>query len=542
MISKLGPAREIDVPPGALRIDADGKFLIPGLFDMHIHLDEEDAEEHLKLYLAHGVTTVQSLHGSPWHLELRRRLNQCEVAGPRMFTTGPTTARVGMSTPEEARRLVQEQKAAGYDAIKQYGTGGGPISRETYSALLTAAREANLRVVGHAPRNLLFSVVLEEGQNSIDHMEEIVYTSEAIGEVFAPDLRVQFGRASVEDQLEVLERLPDDARLEPLLRELAGKVKASGLAITPTLISFDMIQAVTTDDIHALMKAPQMRYVHPYTRLRWSPAFNRYRTGGWADKLELMAGILQRSHELQMRLAGAFQDAGIPLMAGTDAPLVYVFPGFSLHQELALLVESGLSPHEALQAATLTASRFLEIDDRVGTISVGKQADFVLLEANPLDDISNTQRIAGVVQAGRWLSRESLDGMLREIEDRYEPLAQRMAPLAEALQTGHVREALELHSAMEEDPDLAFFVEGAVNSLGYARLGNDDLAGALEIFTLNTEYFPEAFNTWDSLAEAYMVRGDDDLAIKYYRRSLELNPGNDNAVAMIERIQKRANQ
>jgi tetratricopeptide (TPR) repeat protein len=290
------------------------------------------------------------------------------------------------------------------------------------------------------------------------------------------------------------------------------------------------------------MKAPEMRYVHPYTRLRWGPAFNRYRTGGWADKLELMAGILQRSHELQMRMAGAFQRAGVPLMAGTDAPLVFVFPGQSLHRELALLVESGLSPYEALQAAAMTPARFLGIDDEVGTITVGKRADLVLLAANPLEDITNSRRIVGVVQSGRWLSRESLDGMLQEIAGRYEPLARQVAPIGEALEAGRVREALESHAAMEEDPDLAFFVERAVNSLGYSRLGNNDIAGALKIFTLNTEFFPEAFNTWDSLAEAYMVRGDDDLAIEYYRKSLELNPKNDNAVAMIERIQERANR
>ncbi|NIR46799.1 MAG: amidohydrolase family protein [Gemmatimonadetes bacterium] len=540
-IQAIGEGSRISVPDEAVRIDAAGKYLIPGLFDMHVHLGQDDAAQHLKLYLANGVTTVQSMHGSPWHLQLREDVASGSVLGPRIFTTGPTTARVGMTTPKEAEEIVLEQKAAGYDAIKQYGSGAGPLDRETYATLIGVAESEGMRVVGHAPRNLPFGVVLEEGQKSIDHMEEIVYTSEAIGQLFEPYLDVQFGRATPEQHPEVLEGPPDPAELEPALDELASRVKAAGLFVTPTLISFGRIQAVTTDEIHKLHRAPQMAYISPLTRIQWSPQFNRYRSGGWSDKLELMSEMLAASHQLQMQLTDAFADAGVPIMAGTDAPLVYVFPGYSLHLELQLLVESGLSPYEALEAATVTPARFLGLEDESGMVAAGKRADLVLLEANPLEDIGATTRIAGVVANGKWLPQVRIDAMLDEIAQGYRPLEKKIAPIAAALQTGDAETALQLYAALDTSDDaLASFVERSVNSLGYRLMRSDQLDRALEVFRLNTEYFPQAFNTWDSLAEAYMNKGEDELAIEYYEKSLELNPSNANAKRMIERIRSKS--
>lgn len=537
-IAAVGPRGQVDVPANARIVDAGGRYLIPGLFDMHVHLRELEAEPHLRLYVAHGVTTVQSMNGSPWHLDLRERLRNGDLLGPRMFTTGPTTASVGISAPEEARRLVREQKAAGYDAIKQYGDGQGTMDRELYAALMADARKAGMRVVGHAPRGLPFSVVLEEGQNSIDHMEEILYTSRAIARIFEPYIEIQFGRASAEDYPEVLEGPPDLESLEPDLEKLATEVRDAGLAVTPTLIAFGTIQDMTDEAFFDLAEDPRLRYIDPATRVQWGPGFNRYRTGGWSDKLELMAAVLEASHRLQMQLTGAFHRAGVPIMAGTDAPLPFVFPGSSLHEELELLVASGLTAREALRAATVVPARFLGIQDRTGTITVGKDADLVLLEANPLDDIRNTTRIAGVMVRGRWLARSELDGMLADIAEPYQARAKRIDPLARALADGEAEQALELYATLE-DAELASFVERSVNTLGYRHLQRGDVDGAIRIFTLNTEYFPDAFNTWDSLAEAHMARGDDELAIEYYRKSLELNPSNENARNMIRRIRDR---
>ena len=537
VILELGPRDVVEVPGNARVVNGDGRWLIPGLFDTHVHLRELDYRQHLLLYLANGVTTIQSMNGSPWHLEVRERLRSGELLGPRMLTTGPTTAEEGVSSPEAARRLVEHQAEAGYDAIKQYGDGQGTMDRPTYHALAAAAREHGIRLVGHAPRSLPFSAVLEEGQSSVDHMEEVVYTARAIVEVFQPYLDIQFGRKDVIDP-GAFDTLPNLDQLRPAIDQLAASVRRAGLALTPTLVTFGRIRDMTTDEMFRLVDSPPMSYIDPTTRVSWRPAFNSYRSGGWGDKLDLIARILDRSHELQMRLTGAFHAAGVPIMTGTDTGLPFVFPGFALHDELELLVESGLSAREALRAATVVPATQLGLGDETGSIEVGKRADLLLLEANPLEDISNASRIAGVAAGGRWLTRAWIDSTLAAIESAYEPVARQIKPVVNALEEGDAKRALERYRAAG-DTGIASLVERSVNTLGYRHLRDGDTAAALRVFELNTEYFPQAWNTWDSLAEAYMTRGDDDAAIRYYEKSLELNPDNDNARRMLERIRKR---
>lgn len=536
-IVDLGPRDVIAVPPGAKVVDGAGRWLIPGLFDTHVHLRELEYREHLLLYLANGVTTIQSMNGSPWHLELREKLRRGELLGPRMLTTGPTTAAEGVSSPAAARRLVERQVQAGYDAIKQYGDGQGTMDRPTYHALAAAAREHGIRLVGHAPRSLSFSAVLEEGQSSIDHMEEVVYTSRAIVSAFQPYLDIQFGRREARNA-DTVQALPDLDELQPAIEVLAGHVQRAGLAVTPTLVAFGRIQDMTTDEIFRLVESPAMRYIDPTTRVGWRPAFNSYRAGGWADKLDLISRILERSHELQMRLTAAFHAAGVPIMTGTDAALPFVFPGFALHEELELLVESGLTAQEALRAATVVPADQLGIGGETGSLDVGKRADLVLLDANPLAEIANTSRIVGVAVDGRWLTRAWIDSTLAAIESAYEPVVRRIEPVVTALEERDARGALERYHAAG-DTSIASFVERSVNTLGYRHLRAGDTEAALRVFKLNTEHFPRAWNTWDSLAEAYMTRGDDDAAIRFYEKSLELNPDNDNAKRMLERIRSR---
>lgn len=545
-IARIGPTEEVDLPSNAVVINGEGKCLVPGLFDVHVHLAEPYAEHHLFLYLAHGITTIQSMHGSPWHLELARRVRAGDLLGPRILTTGPTTAMVGISTPEEARALVREQSAAGYDAIKQYGA-GEKQPRETYSALMHAAREADMRVVGHAPRNLPFSVVLEERQNSIDHMEEIVYTHRPITELFGPWLDIQFGRKEVDDWRTALDSLPDlDLEaLGPAIRDLASQLAEAGTAVTPTLVAFEGIARQVSDEYESQLSWPELAYIHPLLRADWGPALNRYRAGGWADKLPLMHRILSVSLELQRRMVGAIHGAGVPVLAGTDAPLPFVLPGWSLHRELALLSGSGLSSYAALRAATALPAEELGIEVETGTIEEGKSADLVLVDRNPLNDVGNLIRISGVMTRGRWLSRSDLDTGFAAIAEAYRPLKSQMSPVLAALDAGEAATVLDRYTALRrENPEIAgemaSMVERVVNRLGYRHLGAGDVDRAIAVFRLNTEAFPEAFNTWDSLAEAYMVRGENELAIRYYEKSLELNHENENAKRMIERIRAGA--
>ncbi len=528
------PAGTAAAADDAIVIEGRGQYLIPGLIDSHVHVKEQDP---LFLFVAAGVTTVQNMSGRPFHLDLRARIDSGSLLGPRLVTTGPTTAEVGVATPEEVERLVAEQRARGYDAIKMYGSQGGNMTPEAYRALNAAARRHGLRVVGHAPRNLPFDVVLSEGQSSIDHMEEIVYTHRPFARYLGPYVELQFGRAAagLRDSLAGAP-VPDFARaLEPEIAELARAVQRAGLAVTPNLVFFRNIHWMTTDSIQALLRAPELAYATPQQRLSWSPLLNRYHNS-WRDRRATISRYLGAVVELQRAITLAFHRAGVPLMTGTDAEFLGAQPGFGVHTELELFVELGMAPLEALRAATATPARALRIADSVGTVAPGSVADLVLLAANPLVDIRNTRRIAGVFRAGRWWTQARIAAALDSLADSYRPVQTVLSSFMQALETRGAAAAFDVYRGSAERQRIAKAVENVVNSYGYRVLGENRTKDAIEIFRLNTEAFPNEYNTWDSLAEAYLADGQRELAIRYYRKVLALRPGDENATRMLRQI------
>jgi tetratricopeptide (TPR) repeat protein len=523
-------------PRNAIIIDGRGKYLIPGLIDSHVHVKENDP---LFLFLAAGVTTVQNMSGRPFHLEMRQKINRGTLLGPRLVTTGPTTAEASVVTPEEVERLVNEQKALGYNAIKMYGSLRGDMTLEAYRELNQVARRAGLRVVGHAARNLPFQTVLDERQSSIDHMEEIVYTHRPFARLLQPYVDLQFGRATAQTRDSLLRiPVPNFANeLKPEIAALAQAVKRSGLAVTPNIVFFRNIHWMTTDSIHALMRAPELAYAAPGQRLNWSPPLNNYRNS-WGDNMRIMSPYLGAVVELQNAITRAFHEAGVPLMTGTDAEYLGAQPGFGLHTEMQLFVELGMQPIDALRAATITPARVMQIADSVGTVEAGKVADLVLLDANPLADIRNTRSISGVFRAGRWLSRLELNAELDSLARSYAPVQAALSSFMETLEKQGAAAALAVYKASPEREQIAKPVERVINSYGYRVLGEKRTREAIEIFRLNTEAFPNEYNTWDSLAEAYLADGQRDLAIRYYRKVLELRPDDENATRMLKQIEE----
>ncbi|HET8714036.1 MAG TPA: amidohydrolase family protein [Gemmatimonadales bacterium] len=519
---------------GATVIDGRGRYLIPGLIDSHVHVKAQDP---LFLFLAAGVTTVQNMSGRPFHLDMRARINAGSLLGPRLITAGPTTAEAGVNTPEEAERLVGEQSARGYDMIKMYGGQGGNFTPETYHALIVAAHARGMRVVGHAPRNLPFDAVLSEGQNSIDHMEEVVYTHRPFRRLIGPYIDLQFGRSSdaARDSLARVP-VPDVAReLQPEIAELARAVKRAGLAVTPNLVFFRNIYWMTNDSIQALLRAPELAYASPQQRLTWSPMLNRYATA-WSDRRPAVSRWLGAAFELERATTLAFYKAGVPLMAGTDAEYLGAQPGFGVLTELELFVDLGMTPLDALRAATVTPATVMRIADSVGTIAPGKVADLVLLAADPRVDIRNTRRISGVFRAGRWLPQAEIGTMLDSLQRSYQPVQTALSAFMRALETNGAAAAMEVYRQSPQRVQIAKPVENVINSYGYRVLGEKRIKEAIDIFRLNTEAFPTEYNTWDSLAEAYLADGQRDLAIKYYRKVLELRPGDENATRMLRQI------
>src|SRR5215471_1970220 len=264
LIAALGPASSVKIPPGALRIDGRNKYLLPGLADMHVHfepLSEETNAAMLKLFIANGVTTVLNLYGTPAFLKLRERVGRGETLGPVIYTSGPfiSNAPVNTPTPEEVERMVVEQKQAGYDLIKIHGD----FSREAYHRLFEVARRENMQVIGHLPRNLGIEAAFEEKQDAIAHAEEYLYAYFFFKPTTSP------ANSSREAQLKWI---ADQASRIPSVAEATAKAR---IWVSPTLTVYSGI-ARQVDDIDAVLKRPEMKYLPPFIATRFAPANNTY--------------------------------------------------------------------------------------------------------------------------------------------------------------------------------------------------------------------------------------------------------------------------
>lgn len=518
-ITALGPTAEVSVPSGATRIGGAGRYLIPGLGDAHVHLV---SPIELPLYVASGVTTVLNLNGRPQHLLWRRWIAEGQLVGPNILSTGPMFDRV--RSPEEAVREVDEQAAAGYDGVKVYFQ----VSREEYPALAVEAKRKGLLLTGHVARGPGFEATLAAGQ-SIAHAEEFTYT---------------FFNPRGDDE---------DAHIEYDSRRIPEAVRLTANAavfVTPTLSMYrDIIRQAT--GLGRYLESPQMALLPPGVRASLSPGNNRYH-GRWdAEGLRR----LEVSLAFQRKLVLALQEAGVPLLTGTDATTIGPVAGVSLHDELLELVKSGLSPWQALQASSANLARYLRRDD-IGTIAVGKRADLVLLAADPLADIEASRQIEGVMLGGRFFDRAELErmrqavppayaaelaGLVARIDEQPDAVARSLAErdpagvlgaalLAEVLTTqGRTRFRDLLRETRARAAGPSFAGEEAVNTLGYQLLGAGRSADALAAFEANVEGFPNSANARDSLAETYFKLGETARAVETYARALELDPHYPNA-------------
>jgi len=406
-IASIGDAAEAAVPAGAIRIEALGQYLIPALSDMHVHLggdawngmfppEEQFPPEALDFgkllfpYVANGVATVQVMSALPEHIEIRESIARGELLGPRLLLArmidGPGRAwpppiSTWVSSPEEVRQAVLDSHREGYDSIKVYSF----LDRASYEAIMTAAAEVGMGVGGHIPYELSLDEVLEAGQNLIAHSEEVMKFAQS---------------PYTQDQIEGIARTIAD----------------SGAWITPTLTTSRNILAVL-EDFDGELARPEVRYLHPMDRGLWSFIYtNLYQPIPQDQRTAIRDGYLQ----FQRPLTRALSAAGARMMTGTDSLIPSNVPGFSIHDELAELVDVGFSPYEALRSSTTEPFAFLGELDQTGSIAVGKRADLVLLSGNPLSDIAETRRISGVMLRGRWLAQEDLEQNLEALAASYE--------------------------------------------------------------------------------------------------------------------------
>lgn len=396
-VRAVGSAWQLQVPRGATVVDGRGRYLIPGLWDMHVHLIHET--ETLPLYLANGVTGVRDMGGPPEGLEVRDRQARGELTGPRIVAAGPVVDgpkdaewRITVETAAEAVVAVDSLKRLGADFIKIHNA----LPPEAYTALATAARERGLPFAGHIPRGITAEETANVGQASVEHVT-------ALFETVLPRSSTRSLTAFQRSAASFLaERAPS----------LFARFDANGVAFTPTLVA-GRGAAYRVDPAHHVTDDPRTVYVPRALRDYWDRFF--------PDVDDASARIVvgrRLVFEKSLRVAAAAHRAGVTLLAGTDVGVRYVYPGFSLHDELELLVQAGLSPLEALRTATVNPVRFLGFADSLGTIRLGSIADLVLLDSNPLEDIRSTRRIAAVVLRGKLLDRAVLDGMLAEANRR----------------------------------------------------------------------------------------------------------------------------
>ena len=391
-ITALGPSAATRVPANARVIDGRGRYLIPGLWDMHVHLTVAGRMS-VPLFAANGVTGVRDMGGDLAIIDgYRSEIARGALLGPRIYRAGPfldgskKTAlyRVTLKSAEDGRHAVDSLKTSGVDFIKIHNR----VPREAYFAVLAEAKTQNLRVAGHLPRGISPTEAALAGQASIEHTESLLE-----GIHFADSTSQK--HTSREDFAQLSGSSADS---------LFALFKRSGTALDPTLVEYSVFAHIGDT---LVTKDARLKYVSPELRDYWNRFFP-------ADTTETIAATAGRREYLRrfMGLVYAMHNAGVQILAGTDVGASYIYPGFSLHDELALLVEAGIPPADVLKAATSGAASFLGVSDSVGTVQVGMLADLVIIDGNPLVDIRSTQSIQVVIVNGRVLDAAERRGIL----------------------------------------------------------------------------------------------------------------------------------
>ncbi len=423
-IIETGPADAIEEPSGATVIDCHGKYLIPGLWDAHVHLTNTSALRPaiFPLLILNGITYVRDTAASLGSiLPLREEAEEASASGgmaPRVFIIGPHMdgpklswdSSVSVTTPEQAEYVIDSLIKAGVDELKIYDN----IAREVCLEILSIARRRGYKVASHLPFDMEAVEASNAGISSMEHMTNLEMSCSADWDSLLQARRKMMAEGSEKPGNELRQSIyraqrlhsfhtQDEERRATVLKTLADNDTWQ----VPTLV----IIAQEEHQIYAREDYLQkFRYLPEPVRSDWEKSAAA--RAGQSPSEEGLAHA-RWAYDMVPRLA----EAGIGIMAGTDMPLAHLIPGFSLHEELVLLVNAGLTPMQALEAATLRPAQYYGLENEQGSIASGMMADMVLLDANPLEDIINTQRINAVMRDGHLLTRDDLDNILSRLEE-----------------------------------------------------------------------------------------------------------------------------
>jgi len=397
LIAAIGQAGKVKYSKQALLIDGKGKYLMPGLAEMHAHVPPVDNLEPMKevllLFASNGITTIRGMLGHPLHLELRRQLQSGELLGPRFYTSGPSFNGNSVKTPQAAIEMVRNQKKAGYDFLKLHPG----ITRKNFDAIAKTAHEVKIPFAGHVPYDVGVWRAIEAGYASIDHLDGFV-------ESLIPRLDT-IGEKKTGLFAMYAAQYADTSRIPKLMTAL----RENNIWVAPTQALAERWFAAD-QSAEDLNKKPEMKYIDSKTLANWTKTKKDLMANPQYKPADIKSYI-----QLRRKLISECSKNGVGLLLASDAPQVFNVPGFSTHQELQYLVDAGLTPYEAICSGTVNAARYFNLNNS-GVIKQGALSDLLLLNGNPLNDISQTQNIEGVMLGKNWLPRAELDAMLKKAE------------------------------------------------------------------------------------------------------------------------------
>jgi imidazolonepropionase-like amidohydrolase len=423
-IITVGRRDEVGIPHGAAVVELPGKYVIPGLWDMHTHSFGSDRISPA-LYVAAGVTSVREMAGTPLIHQWRDRIQSGRLLGPRWTIAStiidgnpslltepgedPPGAIVVTNAAEARRAVRQAKRVEGADFVKVYSR----LSPEAYAALADEARRQRIPFAGHCPDLVPITRAIHAGQRSIEHLHTLW-------------LATSSRQVQVREALNKLTIIPGDygswfRQLHPIewlaatnydpgrAADIFARLRRQQIRIAPTLVMHHVLDKPEDAPVHDA----RLKYVPAETQQWWQWALEHlYKASRSPEEMAQQRELFER----RLRFVNAMQRAGVPLLAGSDTGTPYSFPGFTLHDELALLVQAGLTPLKALRSATLEPARFLGVQDSLGTVDHGKLADLVVLDANPLADITNTKRIHSLLVRGQLITPEHRARILADVE------------------------------------------------------------------------------------------------------------------------------
>lgn len=393
-IISILPDSKIKFKPETKIIDGTGKYLIPGLAEMHGHVppthpsvsapsyfNDEYVENTLFLYVAEGITTVRGMLGYDHQLELKDRVNSGELIGPNLYLAGPSFNGNSVTSPEQAIRKVIQQKEEGWDLLKIHPG----LTLSEYNAMAKKANELGITFGGHVPAEVGIERAIDAGQLTIDHIDGYVA------------------------YLNTFEGAERDSEMGKIIQKTLEK----NVWIVPTQALWETILGAA--DFEMMMNYDELKYIPKTVK-------NGYENWASQNVLENPNFNLDnalKEAEVRQELLSKMSKAGVKILMGTDAPQLFSVPGFSIHRELPKMIEAGMSPYQVLVSGTANVGEYFKMKDDFGTIEPEKRADLILVNANPLEDIANIRNNAGVMVRGEWFSKDMIDKRLAEIEVGY---------------------------------------------------------------------------------------------------------------------------